>query len=311
MADLFETRHRDCPLCGSRESHPLIALPAWRFAETNATYAPNYQELLGIDRTSEFPIVRCDRCSFVFALFDLSPAFLETLYGCVIDPLKAGQESQSISWTAHQFRLASLALSSISLKDPPAKLLDYGCGYGTLVRAMRGPYAATIGYEPARGPSDAARSEGLAVFRDFADVQAQAPFDAIVLSDVLEHLSKPIETLSACRELLRSGGVICISVPDFSERRMKAAVEDARAGREFTRELNPWEHLNYFSPATLAAMVVKAGFTVMDDAQPDFGFRAGERGMRRAANMLMSMLRMLRFARRGEPLTTTIVARLK
>src|SRR5438067_6731869 len=176
--------HRSCPLCGSREWRALVTLPAWLFAEINATYARNYAELLAIDRTSEFPVVRCAACGFVYALLELTPQFLETLYGTVIDSALAARESQSIAWSAHQLRLAALALSAVTDASPPARILDFGCGYGTIVRALQSPYANTIGFEPASGPANAARSEGLPVYADIAEVERRAPFDVVILSDV-------------------------------------------------------------------------------------------------------------------------------
>jgi SAM-dependent methyltransferase len=41
-------------------------------------------------------------------------------------------------------------------------------------------------------------------------------FDLILVISVLEHLWNPVETLSRCRELLASGGVLLINVPTWA-----------------------------------------------------------------------------------------------
>lgn len=298
---------RACPTCGSDDAAVLVSLPASRIGDGNSTYVADYAERLGITRDDEYPIVRCGQCGFVFAQRDLSDAFLDALYGAVIDSAVAARESQSIAWVAHQLGMASSLLRAIT--KSPARVLDFGCGYGTVVRAIRSPEIDAIGFEPAEGPRNAARAEGLSVFDSVAEIEARAPFDAILLSDVLEHVRDPAETLALCHRLLADGGAICINVPDFSDARLRGIVAAAAAGQPYSRELNPWEHLNYFSPETLRRMVTAAGFVISRSLpSPGFGLRPEETGVRAVANTVKSVGRLVNFAFGGPIDVTTVVA---
>jgi 2-polyprenyl-3-methyl-5-hydroxy-6-metoxy-1,4-benzoquinol methylase len=276
----------------------LIEVAAGTIVSGNSTYRADALERLRIAGDSPHPIVRCTQCGFVFAA--AVPDFLSALYDEVIDPEAARRESQSPAWVGHQLRLASLLLAKLG--GDRVRILDYGCGYGAIVRALQGPAIECIGVEP----SPAARAAAHAVA---SLEEIEGSFDGVILSDVLEHLPEPLTTLAKVRARLRDGGWICVSVPDFSPRRLRDTLADMAAGRPFTRELNPWEHLNYFSPATLAHLLDRTGFDVDAGADLDFGFRPDAAGVRRIGNAVKSALRMGKFAMKPEPLTTTLLAR--
>jgi SAM-dependent methyltransferase len=293
---------RSCPACAS--DRPAIAgtVTARAIVDGNTTYRATALDLLGVSAADSFSIARCTRCGFVYALDAPNDAFLATLYRDVIDDTVARVESQSPSWTAHQLRLASLVVAAVG-DAPLVRVLDFGCGYGTIVRALDGPRIEAFGFEPA-APIDDPR-----VFASLDDVRGRGPFDAVILSDVLEHLADPLDALHTCRALLRPHGWLAVSVPDFSDARRDAILADLRAGRPFSRELNPWEHLNYFSPWSLDAMLRRGGFTPAADRTAEFGLRPEARGTTRAGNAVKSAARLLQFALRPRAMTTTLVAR--
>jgi 2-polyprenyl-3-methyl-5-hydroxy-6-metoxy-1,4-benzoquinol methylase len=269
----------------------------------NSTYRADGVQRLGIAAESRYPIVRCTNCGFVFAGQLPEEKFLRSLYDDVIDPEAARRESQSPPWVAHQLRLASLLLERAGREKGTVRILDYGCGYGAIVRALQGPAIECVGVEPSPSAREAAEASA-------SLDEIEGSFDGLILSDVLEHLPEPLATLSELRERIRDGGWICASVPDFRPRRLEATLADIAAGRPFTREMNPWEHLNYFSPATLAQMLERAGFDIDPAAAGlDFGFRPGTGGVRRIGNTVKSMVRLGTFAIKPEPLTTTLLAR--
>lgn len=80
-------------------------------------------------------------------------------------------------------------------------------------------------------------------------------FDVVTLNGCLEHLYKPKETLAFINKLLRKGGLVVITVPNF----------DSIGRRLFGKEwyaLQPPTHLYHFTPKTLSSMLKDTGFKI-------------------------------------------------
>ena len=90
------------------------------------------------------------------------------------------------------------------------------------------------------------RTQGLPVVSALSE--APPNLHGIILSDVLEHLPEPRSASGDLRKLLVPRGLLCVNVPDFSESRVRTIAKQLNHGQRPPRELNPWEHLNYFSP---------------------------------------------------------------
>ena len=282
----------------------LARIPAHRFCDQNDTYRAGWAELLGISREESFPLHECHVCRFVFAGLLPDDEFLRTLYDRVIDDVRAADEAQAPRWLGHQLTVAARLLEKLA--DRPGavqRVLDFGCGRGVLVRALRGPRLACSGYEPS-GPARAeAEAEGLRVFATLEEAAADAPFHGVILSDVLEHVAEPRAVLRSVHALVGDGGWVVVGVPDFSPKRLAAALSGA-----CMRELNLFEHLNYFSPDSLARMLDGAGFTPDLEGHASFGLRVSARGARRWGNLARSAARVARFAVRPHATSTMLAA---
>jgi 2-polyprenyl-3-methyl-5-hydroxy-6-metoxy-1,4-benzoquinol methylase len=305
---------RPCPLCAGLQAEVVAALPAERFCSVNSTYRVDFATILGIRPETTYSLLRCRGCGFVFAGTVPSDDFLRLVYDEVIDPQQGFVESNAPGWVAHQLHLGHLVLAELCRQFPARdgfRLLDFGCGYGALLAALNGPRVACVGFESSRRRLDYLHSRHLPALGTLDEVRDQAPFDAIILSDVLEHVPEPRTLLDLCADLLCPGGVLCVNVPDFEDRRLRREVRAACSGEPFTRELNPWEHLQYFSPRTLRALLSAAGFVPLEGSLPvDVGVRPGLRGLARLGNALKSGLRLARHAL-GLPArrTTLLLAR--
>jgi 2-polyprenyl-3-methyl-5-hydroxy-6-metoxy-1,4-benzoquinol methylase len=298
--------NRACPQCDAADARVLIALSAGEMVTGNTTYQPDALKHLGLNATQSFPIGMCQRCGFVYSLVAPSDEFLEALYNQAINPELAAGESQSTSWVAHQIGLASGLLERVGNRR--VSILDYGCGHGTVLGALRGPNIKSVGYEIGANAASYAAARGFDVRTSLEGVRMDAPYDGILLSDVLEHVLQPRDVLRTCHDLLSAGAWMCVSVPDFSAQRMESILADRLQGRPISREVNPWEHLNYFSPESLTRMVRGSGFAVEQRPAPDFGFRHRSRGLRRLGNAVKSAARLLAFALRAQQGTTTVFA---
>ncbi len=95
------------------------------------------------------------------------------------------------------------------------RILDYGCGTGGNTSAYAS-FGGVVGIEPdpaairlayRRGQAHYCRSNGTDLpFR-------RASFDAVLASDVLEHIEHDVEAVSEIARVLKPGGVAVVSVP--------------------------------------------------------------------------------------------------
>ena len=127
---------------------------------------------------------------------------------------------------AHELDPAFAARAALILRHAqPAgagRILDVGCGRGFYTRAIAAlyPQAAVVGVDYSRDYLTAAaeHTRGMAVQFARADARslpfASGEFDAIVCSEVLEHIVEDGAVLIELNRVLRDDGLLLISVPN-------------------------------------------------------------------------------------------------
>jgi 2-polyprenyl-3-methyl-5-hydroxy-6-metoxy-1,4-benzoquinol methylase len=151
--------------------------------------------------------------------------------------------------------------------DPEARILEIGCGSGETgqlaINAGKAGHYAGIDISPAA----AARartflSEVLTGNVDHMELPwATGSFDAVILSEVLEHLVDPWAVLKRVAAVTRPGGLVLASSPNVSH---YAVLAQLFRGRFDLAESGTMDrtHMRWFTPATYAEMFEKAGFSV-------------------------------------------------
>jgi SAM-dependent methyltransferase len=144
------------------------------------------------------------------------------------------------------------------------RLLDIGCGPGFFLKTAIARGWDAHGIEPSRQAAAHAQTLGAKVTRGLFDAQsAQAlgRFDAVNLTNVLEHVPDPIAILSLARDRIDSGGVLAVGVPnDFSP--LQIAAQNAAGLDDWW--VAPPHHLNYFDFESLTALLVRLGLTPVE-----------------------------------------------
>ena len=210
---------RLCPTCGSAAARPLVRYGSARLA-------------------------RCRTCGLVFAAELPSPAELAEHYR---DYPAAGSLPEL---TARRYR------EVLALFEPcrqTGRLLDVGCGDGHFLAVARELGWEVYGSEYGAAPRKRAQELGLDVreapFPAAADEWES--FDVVTAFEVIEHVVAPREELGHITRVLRPGGCVYLTTPNF------VSLSRRLAGPRW-RAIGYPEHLNMFTPKTLHRLLADA-----------------------------------------------------
>jgi 2-polyprenyl-3-methyl-5-hydroxy-6-metoxy-1,4-benzoquinol methylase len=152
-------------------------------------------------------------------------------------------------------------------EDAEASILEIGCSGGATgaLALARGKCRRYCGVELFPEPAAAARERLTEVVEgDVEQLELPWPagsFDALILSEVLEHLRDPWAVLERLRPLLRPGGLVFVSTPNVAHREIIVML---LRGRWELRSYGPLDatHLRWFTPSSLRRAFEEAGFVV-------------------------------------------------
>lgn len=137
----------------------------------------------------------------------------------------------------------------------PGRLLDVGSGRGDLGVILRRHGWLVTGVEPSPDACVEARARGVATVQGTLTTTSGPlgdGFDAIVFQHSLEHVAEPLDDLTVARGLLRPGGLVLISLPNFGSWQAR------RFGSDWFH-LDLPRHRSHFTAAGLETLLRRAG----------------------------------------------------
>jgi SAM-dependent methyltransferase len=199
-----------------------------------------------------FLIVQCNSCGLSFTNprpdVDCIEQFYPDNYRCHQPKDRREPRSEQARW----------------LSEPwgRRRLLDFGCGAGDFLVRMQAIGWNAVGLDASLSAVTCTRERGLVAHAgSLPHPHWTGPsFEAITMWQSVEHVHHPLEVMRAARGLLTPSGVLVVAVPNFDSlsRHWFGA---AWHGLDLPR------HLTHFTPATLRAMLERAGFAHVEIRQ--------------------------------------------
>jgi SAM-dependent methyltransferase len=150
---------------------------------------------------------------------------------------------------------------------PPSRLLDLGCSGGLFAERARAAGHHVTGVDAVEVPGVRERTDRFFV----ADLERGIPaevggrYDVVVAGDIIEHISRPVPLLREMRRVLRPGGQLLLSVPNFGHWYPRVRVAAGVFGYD-RRGILDSTHLRFFTRSTLRRTVREAGFDVIEES---------------------------------------------
>jgi 2-polyprenyl-3-methyl-5-hydroxy-6-metoxy-1,4-benzoquinol methylase len=218
---------KPCILCGSTEGFPL------------------YQGIL-----------RCKKCSLVFADLNLDQVGLFDLYkknyffGEEYSDYLADREVLQ-----KNFRLRLNVLARFTNPVRHKSLFEVGCAYGFFLSLARERFEKVQGIDITEEGVKHCRLARLEVIQaDLMEVDLKGrDLDVVCFWDTIEHLLEPHRYIEKLSRHMKPGSLLAITTGDIDS-------WNARLKKHRWRLIHPPTHLYYFSQSTLARLLGQYGF---------------------------------------------------
>jgi len=147
------------------------------------------------------------------------------------------------------------------------RILDVGCGVGTLARAIRAEWPASV-VGITHSPEEAEQARDILEQAVVADLNGYDPsvlgrFDCIICSHVLEHLLDPGALLTRLQPCLNPGGRLIVALPNILYWRQRLHFLRGRF-RYTAGGLMDATHYRFFDWQTAAELLSESGWRVTD-----------------------------------------------
>ena len=201
--------------------------------------------LLDLNDYMDHHLSQCKKCGFVFAKKIPSDKELEEHYkgygrNDYLSPITIKRYNELLN-TFEEFRKTN-------------KILDVGCGIGYFLEVAKERGWDVYGTEYTDEAIQICSSKGINMQKGILSSRnyQNEEFDIITSFEVIEHINNPIDELTNFYKVLRKGGLVYITTPNFN------SLLRYRLKSEYNVICYP-EHLSYYTPKTLKKL-----FTCVD-----------------------------------------------
>jgi len=237
-----------------------------KFSKINCPACGNNEPEIQFDKMG-FSYVQCPECETLFV--SPRPAYH--------DLMKIYVDSPSTKFWVNDFFLPMAEVRREKIFQPRAQFIadrfpdikhgrmaDIGAGFGLFLEEMKvlWPASDIVAIEPSLDMAKICRDKGLPVLEStLEDVDQRERFDLMTAFELFEHLHDPIPFLEKVHNLLNPGGYVFITT-------LNALGFDIQVLWERAKSVFPPQHLNFFNSHSMATLLTRKGFEIIEIATP-------------------------------------------
>lgn len=251
----FEVR-QVCPLCATAaRAQGFVDKPMYS-GQVNEFVAQYYRQRVPntVLQGTSYTIMYCTECDFYWQRHILNQALMRQLYESWIDPAESldKQKAKSLSLLLCAVHRVGSHLAALGKTQPwGTKALDFGGGWGGWCQAAKALGCEAYLLELSAARIALSQRRGVRCFSSLEEI-GSLRFALINAQQVMEHVPDPVGLLRELVAKLEPGGGISIGVPNASRVRKRNHL--VRKG-----PCQPLEHINAFTPKSLARLVQTVG----------------------------------------------------
>lgn len=206
-----------------------------------------------------FTLLKCQNCGHMFLQGEFPPELLRGLYSNYYPRSKFDLESYQPYKEASGFRAWLDGEQSSTFRWVPrnVRVLDIGCGFGESLGYHQARGCDVYGVEADENIRRVAEKFGYKVHVGLFDPDEYEAnfFDYVTMSQVIEHVTDPVQTLRGIARVLKPGGVAILSAPNAG----------GWGARLFGQRWINWHapyHLQFFTLRSMQLAAEQAGLVV-------------------------------------------------
>ncbi len=236
----------DCPACRSRLRKDAFSKFSFDFVEC-------------LDCATVYMNPRAD--AQTLAEFYGSSALYE-FWNAYIFPASNAVRKEKIALP----RVNRIAEIAARFSVPLDCLLEVGAGHGTFCEAAieSGLFGQVLAVEPGRALAQSCRESGITVIEKPIEEITSLPAEPSIVAcfEVIEHLFSPEDFLRNCHRMLAKDGILVVTCPNMHG-------FDLQCLRELSDNTDA-EHINLFNPQSLACLLERLNFSVLEWSTPGY-----------------------------------------
>jgi 2-polyprenyl-3-methyl-5-hydroxy-6-metoxy-1,4-benzoquinol methylase len=144
------------------------------------------------------------------------------------------------------------------------RLLEVGCGIGTLLEILKNKSGVSVeGLDPSDKAFAITMAKGLKVHKDTLE-KFKSPivkYDVVLSFETIEHVFSPYYFLRKINKLLKTGGYIIFTTPNYHG-------FDMMVLGKYYKNIHAPSHLNYFNIDTIHILLDRTGFAIRKKMTP-------------------------------------------